>query len=308
MTFEDEVGEALRRQAEAVEPSDDAWERIEERSRRPALARWQLTTLAAVAAAVVVLAAVVGVRVLRNDGKDTQQVAAGGGDPSTTTAFEPTTTTAPDRTTTTDPVTTTEPPTTTVPPPTTSSSTTAPPTTDTTVPPETTTTTTSAGPLVRPSDRLEWAVLGSIAVGQTVADLERSTGVDVETSYASEDRSCGFLVSDELPPGVWVMIADDVVMRIEVTGLDAEGDPIDQPITEEAGLGIDSTEREVLDTYGDAVTVEPHPYDEDGHYLVVEPPDHVPPAILMIMETDGQRVTSFRAGQEEYVRLIEGCA
>lgn len=307
MTFEDRVREALRRQAEAVEPSPDAWERIEARFRPPALARWQVTTLAAVAAVVVVLAAVVGVRILTSDGKDTQQVAAGG--PSSTAAFEPSTTTAPDPTTTTAPVSSTAPSTTSAPPPSTSSTTTtAPPTTDTTVPPETTTTTTPAGPLATASDRLAWAMLGEIRVGETVAQLEARTGVDVEESYAFEDGSCGFLRSDALPPGVWVMISDSVVMRIEVGGLDADGNPIDQPITEEEGLGVGSTEQEVLDTYGDAVTVEPHPYDETGHYLVVEPPDHIPPAMLMIMETDGERVTSFRAGHEDYVSLIEGCA
>lgn len=307
MTFEDEVRDALHRQAEAVEPSPDGWERIEERFRRPALARWQVTTLAAVAAAVVVLAAVVGVRVLGDDGKDTQQVAAGGpsttfagGDHTTTTAdAEPSTTSAP-------------PPSTSTAPPSTSSTTgstttTAPPSTDTTVPP-TTSTTGPPATLVAPSDRLTWGSLGEIRAGRTVAEVEAATGVDLEESYAYEDRSCGFALSDRLPAGVWVMIADGVVQRVDVTGLDAEGNPIDQPIRDQEGLGVGSTEQEVLDAYGDDVTVEPHPYDENGHYLVVVPPGGELPALLMIMETDGERVTSLRSGYEEYVRYIEGCA
>jgi hypothetical protein len=311
MSAEEQVRETLRRQADAVRLSPDAWERIEERSRPRGLSRWQLTTLSAVAAAIVAVAAVLAVRVTAGD--DAQQVAAGGGSTTVTeqgtTIPVPTTTTAPPPPSSTT-ATSEPPPTTGTVAPTTTVTTTAP-TTETTAPPTTTSTTEPpppAEPIVGPSDTLGWGSLGPITVGTTVQDLEAATGADFEESYAFEDGGCGYALSPSLPAGVSVMISGHEIERIEVGDLDAEGQPIDQPITTDDGLGTGSTEEEVLDTYGDRATVEDHPYDEDGHYLVVTPPPGVDREMLLIFETDGAKVTSFRSGFEPAVRAVEGCA
>jgi hypothetical protein len=156
--------------------------------------------------------------------------------------------------------------------------------------------------------RLTWDSLGAIRVGTTVAELEAATGADFEEEYAYEDRSCGFARSDALPDGVWVMIAHGFVERIDVMALAEDGTAVDQPITTDTGIGIGTPEETVLAAYPDA-SVEPHPYTgPEGHYVTVDHPGDEDPSLQMIFETDGERVTEFRSGHEEYVRLIEGCA
>lgn len=309
MTIEDRVREALQREADRVVVSPDAWDRIEERAGRRTVTRWQAMTLGAVAAAVVVVAAVVGVRSLGGD--DRQQVAVGG--PVTTAADDPaaTVTTPPPRPSTTG----TAPPTTVGAPPSSSTSaptTSAPPSTDTTAPPTTepptTTTAPTPGPLLDESDVLYWGSLGPISTGDTIDELEAATDREWFETYPNEGSSCGFVSADGLPAGVSVMVDGQTVVRIDVEALPTDAGDVSPGIETEAGVGVGSTEQQVRDAYGEDVTVEPHPYRAGGHYLVVFPPGGELPALLMIMETDGEVVTSFRTGFEPAVRQPEGCS
>jgi hypothetical protein len=304
MNVEDRVRETLRRQAERVTVSPDAWDRIEARTEARTFAPWQLATLGAVAAAIVVLAAVVGVRSLGGD--DPQQVAVGGpsptaGDePATTTTAPPTTTSAP---VTTAPATTAAPPPTTTAPPTTA----APSTTDTTAPP-TTSTTAPDGPVLDPSDRVGWGRLGPIVAGMTVEELEAATGRDWDVTSGTEGSPCAYISAAGMAVGVNVMVDGDTVVRIDLQELPTDAGDVSPGFPTEEGVDIGSTEREVADAYGDRVEVRPHPYLGDGHCLVVGPGPGQDPAMRTIFETDGQRVTSFRTGVAEAVELIEGCS
>jgi hypothetical protein len=77
-----------------------------------------------------------------------------------------------------------------------------------------------------------------------------------------------------------------------------------------SGVGIGSTEDEVMRTYAGRIRVEPHPYTgrRGGQYLIYTPADPSDQHLSLIFETDGQRVVSFRAGLKDAVGLIEGCA
>jgi hypothetical protein len=99
-------------------------------------------------------------------------------------------------------------------------------------------------------------------------------------------------------PGLIVMVSNGRLVRIEVYDR--------SPVATRSGIHIGSTERDVADVYPGRITVEPHPYAPNGHYLVFTPQDQ--PDRLLIFETgDDKRVSSFRAGEAEAVRLIEGC-
>jgi hypothetical protein len=145
--------------------------------------------------------------------------------------------------------------------------------------------------------QLEMDGVGLGRVGMTVAAAERVLGA-AKIERLEVGASCGYANFAKLPEGVWFMVAGDTLVRANVDG---EG------VRTVEGLGVGSTEAEVRAAYGGRVTVEPHPYvGPVGHYLVVTDPDR--PALLMIFETDGTKVTSFRAGRLPEVRLIEGCA
>ena len=72
-------------------------------------------------------------------------------------------------------------------------------------------------------------------------------------------------------------------------------------------MSLEIVRRSASSSPAPGVRVEPHPYDGPvGQYLIVDALDA--PGLRLIYETDGDRVTSFRAGRRDAVDLIEGCA
>jgi hypothetical protein len=59
--------------------------------------------------------------------------------------------------------------------------------------------------------------------------------------------------------------------------------------------------------YASRVAVSPHKY-TGGHYLTVTPTAPGDSAYRMVFETDGRRVTQFRAGVRPAVEYVEGCS
>jgi hypothetical protein len=100
-----------------------------------------------------------------------------------------------------------------------------------------------------------------------------------------------------LPAGLRLMIDDGRVVRSDVDSGSAR--------TPE-GAGIGSTEAEVGSRYPGLVT-QPHQYrSADGwHYLIARSP--ADSTLRFVFETDGHRVTTFRAGIEPFVEYVEGC-
>ncbi|HEV2810763.1 MAG TPA: hypothetical protein VGV93_10255 [Acidimicrobiales bacterium] len=72
-------------------------------------------------------------------------------------------------------------------------------------------------------------------------------------------------------------------------------------------MGIGDSEGEVQRIYGDRTRVKPHPYNEEGRYLIYDSDEPSQHGLLLIFETDGTRVTSFRAGERGAVEAPEGC-
>lgn len=145
--------------------------------------------------------------------------------------------------------------------------------------------------------RLDMDGIGPGRVGMTVASLERLLGA-AKVDRIEDGDVCGYADFANLPEGVSFMVARDTIVRANV---DAAG------VRTAEGLGVGSTEAEIKAVFGNRVTVELHPYTgPEGHYLVITDPSR--PNFRMIFETDGKVVTSFRAGREPEVRLIEGCA
>ena len=94
-------------------------------------------------------------------------------------------------------------------------------------------------------------------------------------------------------PGLLVMLVDGKVVRLDV---------IEAGLATAAGAKVGDTEQRVRELYPD-LRVEPHKY-TDGHYLVVDSN----PGRRLVFETDGARVTRYRAGAVPQVDWVEGCS
>jgi phage gp45-like len=77
-------------------------------------------------------------------------------------------------------------------------------------------------------------------------------------------------------------------------------------VTTEDGVKIGDTEDKVKSVYGDELQVQPHKYIEGGHYMTVKG-DSASAGKAIVFETDGKRVTMFRAGRIPEVEWVEGC-
>ena len=148
---------------------------------------------------------------------------------------------------------------------------------------------------------LQWEVtprgVGPVQVGMTYDVLR--TALSGALAPLDTAASCTFVRPTTAPGGVQVMMVDGRVARVQVdSGL--------TPTAEGARIG--SSEAQVQELYGAGhVAVTPHKY-ASGHYLTVTPAAPADSAFRLIFETDGQRVTRYRAGQLPEVGWVEGCS
>jgi hypothetical protein len=151
-----------------------------------------------------------------------------------------------------------------------------------------------------PGDVLTTAGLGPVRIGDTYAQAETATGFPLQVHYPmlGDGDSCIDATLGDPDVGIGLLGGDGVVRRIDISG--------SSTVRTKSGIGIGSTEADVKAAYAGNLEVEGHPYDENGHYLTYRPSDT--PDRLVIFETDGQRVTSFRVGTAEFASYIEHCA
>lgn len=144
---------------------------------------------------------------------------------------------------------------------------------------------------------LEMQGIGPIKIGMTIQQAEVLAGPARVERIEPRD-ACGWAWFASAPVGISFMVTRDTLVRanVDVTGFRTR-----------RGLGVGSTEADVLMNYSPNVRTRPHPYTgPEGHYLIVEDP--ALPGFRIIFETDGKVVTSLRAGRLPEVNAIEGCS
>lgn len=140
---------------------------------------------------------------------------------------------------------------------------------------------------------------GPVKIGMTLAQLQAAIGPLGDTTKLNRD--CDIVSAADpfrLPPGVSITEVNGKVARIDI-----ENDSI----ATDKGVRVGDTESKVKQLYGPGVIVEPHKY-IDGHYLEIRSGTDSSTATGIVFETDGKKVTTFRAGFWDPVRLVEGCA
>jgi hypothetical protein len=141
--------------------------------------------------------------------------------------------------------------------------------------------------------------LGPVLVGMTVAQAQKAAGRKFTTSPVSEGSNCTYTRPAGLP-GVSFMVIDGVIARTNV-GKESQ-------VTTFRGAKVGDSEARIKALYGSQITVEPHQYVRNGHYLVFVPRDRADRNFRVVFETDGKKVTGFRSGRLPEVSYVEGCS
>ncbi len=155
----------------------------------------------------------------------------------------------------------------------------------------------ACGP-VKNDARVSGDGFGPVQFGMKVDEAEKALGVKLEQDNYTDDDSCRYFTPVKGFAGLAFMTANGIVVRVDV----AEG----QDITTDTGAKIGDSEQRVLDLYKGRVRVEPHFYGGlPNHYLKVL---GAKGETSLVFETDGAKVTNYRAGREPQVQYVEGCS
>lgn len=131
---------------------------------------------------------------------------------------------------------------------------------------------------------------GKVRFGSKLSDVEVTLGQ--RATPERREKSCDF-VSFKMYKGVRFMVEEGVVTRA-----DAEAG-----VPNSAGVAVGMPFARVK-TMHPKIRIEPHKYDESGHYLILPSSDNR--AALVFEESEG-KITDARAGVQPSVQYVEGC-
>ena len=153
------------------------------------------------------------------------------------------------------------------------------------------------GPVYAQDWRVTTAGYGPVKIGDTVQQAQKALGKKLVSDGPVDTPECYYLRPEPAVEGLWFMINNGRVVRVEVT---APG------ITTRSGLGVGTDEAQVKETLGKGVEVTPHKYvAPDGNYLTLWSADK---KRAVRFETLQGKVTSFYAGRKPEVQFVEGCS
>lgn len=149
----------------------------------------------------------------------------------------------------------------------------------------------------------EWTITpagyGPVHAGMTLAEATQAAGRAFgEPQMGSEECDYFLFAGDTVSGSAHFMVVNGQIARVDVN---------DSSISTAEGARIGDSEQRIMQLYPGRVTVQPHKY-TDGHYLVVAPAAPADSGRNIIFETDGQKVTTYRAGRMPEVEYIEGCS
>jgi hypothetical protein len=167
----------------------------------------------------------------------------------------------------------------------------------------------TARPRLTVADRVSFRGMGPVTVGMSVSELARTIGQPMERrTLPGEcdrfDRECYIRASScytfapAAVPDVGLMIVDGRVARVNVYSRDVK--------TAE-GAGVGDSEARIRSLYPGRVQTTQHRHREEAHYLTVSAPGTDAARFRIVFETDGQKVTGYRAGAVPAVMWDEGC-
>ncbi|WP_353216307.1 hypothetical protein [Sandarakinorhabdus sp.] len=141
--------------------------------------------------------------------------------------------------------------------------------------------------------------LGRVRYGMAVGQVEAALGQRLSVNYP-QDKSCGVgALKRPHNPTIHYLFEQGRLARIEVGASLARKQ---RPLISVKGIGIGASEAAALKRFPSA-KVEPHKYDEDGHYVEI----NVTGRRGILFETHKGRVAAMRTGLYPALLYVEGC-
>ena len=152
------------------------------------------------------------------------------------------------------------------------------------------------------SSKEDWTIsirgYGPIETGMTLAEASAAAS----RSFGKPDMGsaeCDYVQFDgDTTRALNFMLVEGRIARVDIH---------DSTIATNHGARIGDSEARIEQLYAGRVTSLPHKY-VDGHYLVVGPASPADSGNLIIFETDGNKVTTYRTGRVPEVEFVEGCS
>jgi hypothetical protein len=130
----------------------------------------------------------------------------------------------------------------------------------------------------------------AIKFGMPLSDAESAAKEALAPSPATLD--CTY-VTFKTYPGIRFMVERGIVVRADLI----------DPLENGAGVKVGATIEQVRTAHPTA-EVQPHKYEDDGHYLILPGAE---PNSAYVFEAKAGRVTAIRAGIKPAVLYVEGC-
>lgn len=131
-------------------------------------------------------------------------------------------------------------------------------------------------------------------VGMTVQQASMALGIKIINGTDDVNEGCSYAEPEGGKAGFSFMVIKGRIARIDVT---------ENNIPYEGGIRIGDSEEKVKSLFRGRLKIEPHTYDEKGHYLEVNNGN-----FGVVFETDGKQVTGIRSGKAPEFQYVEGCA
>ena len=136
--------------------------------------------------------------------------------------------------------------------------------------------------------------VGSVRIGMTLAQLNKALDENLQAPAAKSQADC-FYVSTSKPVKLLFMMLEGRVARIDVR---------EPGIKTASGIQVGDSEAHARKVYGARLKVEPQKYVEHGHYLTAKTSDG---RRGIRFEAVGGKITSYYAGRDQAIQLVEGC-
>ena len=139
--------------------------------------------------------------------------------------------------------------------------------------------------------------IGPLRAGMSIGEAARASQGALGAGTDTSRKECAYVAWRDGPPGVRVMTEGGQLVRFDVGS---------GSLATTIGARIGDSEKRIDNLYAGRVRVEPQKYGT-GHNLVVTPKAAGDSAFRIVFETDGQKVTKYRAGKRPQVEYVEGC-